>query len=75
MAIKYPAIDSYQIKRKKYPLRVSLSIYKQQGKLHQNGNNLVTKKQVSKTEWNPSVVLFYLSAHHTLPPDVHSRLI
>lgn len=49
MAIKYPGIDSYQIKRKKYPVRVTLSIYKQQGKLHQNGNNLVTKKQVSKT--------------------------
>lgn len=26
MVIKYPGIDSYQIKRKKYPLRVTLNL-------------------------------------------------
>lgn len=49
IVLKYPGINSYQIKRKKNTLRVSLSTYKQQWQVHHSGNYAVTTEQVSKT--------------------------
>lgn len=76
MVMKYPGTESYQTKRKKYPLKVTLSTYKQQWKVNHNGNHFATIKQVSKNPRNTFIfAAFYLSEHHTLPPNVYFKVI